>query len=300
MNLKARHFWAYLKERFPVVNMALFAILFLTVQSVATFFAPADPLPGSLGWQEALGAGAVISFFFRLRVFDEIKDYALDAHNHPHRVLQSGRVTLKALVRVSLAGGVLEAAWSALMGLPTLAIWLAAVGYSLLMRYEFFVSDYLKKRLLLYAFTHMLIMPLVIGWIWSAYAPWYDPGGGLAVLALLSLLGGFSFEIARKIHAPGAERERVDSYSKSMGYAPAILAVLALLLAGVSVQSYLLYRLRAGWLPYLVIGGLYVLTLTIYGLSLTRPREKTLKLAELLVSLFMLVSYVSIIIEANF
>jgi 4-hydroxybenzoate polyprenyltransferase len=85
-----------------------------------------------------------------------------------------------------------------------------------------------------------------------------------------------------------------------MGYAPAILAVLALLLAGVSVQSYLLYRLRAGWLPYLVIGGLYVLTLTIYGLSLTRPREKTLKLAELLVSLFMLVSYVSIIIEANF
>jgi 4-hydroxybenzoate polyprenyltransferase len=296
--MKARHFWAYLKERFPVVNMALFAILFLTVQSVAAFFSAAAPR--QLGWQEVLGGVAVISFFFRLRVFDEIKDYALDAHNHPHRVLQSGRVTLKGLLRVSLAGLVLEAAWSVLMGLPTTVAWLAAVGYSLLMRYEFFVSDYLKKRLLLYAFTHMLIMPLVIGWIWSAYAPPYRPGGGLAVLALLSLLGGFSFEIARKIHAPGEERERVDSYSKSMGYAPAILTVLGILLAGVSVQGYLLFTLHAGRLPYLVIGGLYVLTLTVYGLSLSRPREKTLKLAELLVSLFMLVSYVSIIIEANF
>jgi len=184
--------------------------------------------------------------------------------------------------------------------MPALAIWLAAVAYSLLMRYEFLVSDYLKKRLLLYAFTHMLIMPLVIWWIWSAYAYWFVFAGHLAVLALLSLLGGFSFEIARKIHAPGEERERVDSYSKAMGYAPAILTVLALLLAGVSVQGYLLYLLYAGWLPYLVIGGLYVLTLACYGLSLTRPRAKTLKRAELLVSLFMLVSYVSIIIEANF
>lgn len=298
--MKARHFWAYLQERFPVVNMALFAILFLTVQSVAAIAAPFDPHPPPPGWREGLGAAAVISFFFRLRVFDEIKDYALDAHNHPHRVLQSGRVTLRGLVRVSLAGGVLEALWSAHMGMPALATWLAAVAYSLLMRYEFFAGDYLKKRLLLYAFTHMLIMPLVIWWIWSAYAYWLVVAGHLAVLALLSLLGGFSFEVARKIHAPGEERERVDSYSKSLGYAPAILTVLALLLAGVSVQGYLLYLLYAGWLPYLVIGGLYVLTLALYGLSLTRPREKTLKLAELLVSLFMLVSYVSIIIEANF
>jgi hypothetical protein len=44
---------------------------------------------------------------------------------------------------------------------------------------------------------------------------------------------------------------------------------------------------------------LYGLTLVTYGLSLTRPREKNLKLAELLVSLFMLVSYVSIILQIN-
>ncbi|HEX8529607.1 MAG TPA: hypothetical protein VF646_06270 [Cytophagales bacterium] len=298
--MKARHYWAYLQERFPVVNMALFAILFLTVQSVAAFYAPVQLHDPPLGGWEVLGALAVISFFFRLRVFDEIKDYALDAYNHPHRVLQSGRVTLKGLRRVSLAGGVLEVLWSAHMGLPALVLWGVAVGYSLLMRYEFFVSDYLKKRLLLYAFTHMLIMPLVIWWIWSAYAYWYVLRGPLAVLALLSLLGGFSFEIARKIHAPGAERERVDSYSKSMGYAPAILTVLALLLAGVLEQGYLLYLLGAGWWPYLVVGGLYGLTGGVYGLALARPREKNLKLAELLVSLFMLVSYVSIILHLNF
>jgi len=296
---EVRHLLAYIQERFSVINMALFAILFLTVQSVATFLSP-SPSALPWGWREGLGILATISFFFRLRVFDEFKDYALDAVNHPHRVLQSGRITLNQLFKVSLAGLPLEIAWSWGMGWPTLLCWLFAVGYSLLMRYEFFVSKFLKKNLLLYAFTHMLIMPLVILWIWSAYVPNYGVNEQYVVLALLSLLGGFSFEMARKIHAPKAERERVDSYSKSMGYVPAILAVLVILLAGVAVQSYLLYTLQAGVVPFLVLGMLYLLTLVVYGLSLSRPREKTLKLAELLVSLFMLVSYVSIIFEANF
>ncbi len=289
---------AYLHQRFPVVNMALFAVLFLTVYSVASFFWPAAKLT-HFGGYEALGMVAVISFFFRLRVFDEIKDYALDAVNHPDRVLQSGRVSLGQLLRVSLVGGVVEVAWSALMGWPTLGCWVLAVAYSLLMRYEFFVGHYLKKRLLLYAITHMLIMPLVIGWIWSAYAPAHlsQP---LLLLAALSLLGGFSFEMARKIHAPDAERDGIDSYSKSMGYAPAIVTVLLVLLVGVGVQGYLLNGLNASRLPFVIIGLLYLLTVGVYLVSLTRPGEKTLKLAELLVSLGMLVSYVSIILVVNF
>jgi 4-hydroxybenzoate polyprenyltransferase len=295
--MNAKNLAAYLGQRFPVVNMALFAILFGTVYSVATFFSPAS---APFGWRELLGMGATISFFFRLRVFDEIKDYALDAVNHPHRVLQSGRVTLRQLVTLSLVASTLEVAWSLLMGWPTVVCWLAALGYSLLMRYEFFVGSYLKKSLVLYAFTHMLIMPLVILWIWSGCVPGFGLSVHLGVLAALSLLGGFSFEIARKIHAPDAERELVDSYSKSLGYAGAILTVLTILLAGVAVQGYLLFSLRAGLLPFLVIGLLYLLTLLIYLRSLSRPREKTLKLAELLVSLFMLVSYLSIILEANF
>ena len=296
--MKLKDLFAYVNERFPVINTALFAILFLTVYSVADFFWPRFS-PAGLGWREAWGMAAVVSFFFRLRVFDEQKDYALDAVNHPHRVLQSGRVTLGQLRNVSLAGALLELTWSVIMGMPTLVCWLLAVSYSLLMRYEFFVSRYLQERLVLYALTHMLIMPFVIGWVWSAYVPDYSMTAPLVLLAVLSLLGGFSFEIARKIHAPEAERELIDSYSKAMGYATAIVTVLLVLLTSVAVQCYLLITLQAHALPFVVIGLLYLLTLTTYLYSLTKPQEKTLKAAHVLVSLSMLVSYLSVILVVN-
>ncbi len=60
----------------------------------------------------ALGALATVSFFFRLRVFDEEKDYALDAVNHPQRVLQTGRVTLPPLRALAWVGAALELVWS--------------------------------------------------------------------------------------------------------------------------------------------------------------------------------------------
>ena len=89
---------AYLQERFPFVNMALFAILFATVFTVAgrASAGSAGPLP-PFGPGEVVGMLAAISFFFRLRVFDEIKDYASDAVLYPQRVLQSGRVSLQQL-----------------------------------------------------------------------------------------------------------------------------------------------------------------------------------------------------------
>ncbi|UYZ59481.1 UbiA prenyltransferase family protein [Hymenobacter latericus] len=290
-----RHFPAYLHERFPLVNMALFAILFLTVLAVAQATQPAKP--AGFGPQEAVGILATISFFFRLRVFDEIKDYASDLAHFPHRVLQSGRVSLGQLKRVAWAGLVLEAAWSAWVGWGTLLAWALVVGYSLLMRYEFGVREWLRARLVLYAFTHLLIMPLIIGWVWSAYAARPLLSVPLLLLALLSLLGGLSFEIARKIKTPEAERAGVDSYSRTLGYAGAIVAVLVVLLAGVLVQGYLLNLLATRLWPFALMGVLYLVTVGTYLGSLAKPRTKTLKVAELLVSLFMLTSYVSIIVE---
>lgn len=279
---------AYFAERFPPVNMALFAILFLTVWTVAT-----TGTSTPFGWREAVGVLATISFFFRLRVFDEIKDYATDARHYPDRVLQSGRVTLRQLAVLATGGAALELAWSAAMGTPALLGWGLAVGYSLAMRYEFFVSDFLKKRLVLYAVTHLLIMPLVIGWLWSAYAT--DFSLRLALLAALSLLGGGAFEVARKIRAPEAERPGVDSYSQALGYRGAIVAVLVVLGIGVGVQRFLLDEIGAG-------SGLFLLVL-LPGLAAAQqyfrvwhePDEPALRRAERLVSVFLLLSYLSVI-----
>ena len=297
--MKWKNLPAYFAERFPAINMALFAILFVTVYSAASYFAGFSEA-AAFGWKEAGGVLATISFFFRLRVFDEIKDYDLDALNHPQRVLQSGRVSLKQLVSLSIAGSLLEISWSLWVGFPTLLCWLAAAGYSLLMRYEFFVGSFLKKRLVLYAFTHMLVMPLIILWVWSAYAPAYEISRAYFILGALSLLAGFSFELARKIHTRSAERELVDSYSKSLGFQASIIAVLLVLLGGVFTQTYLLNLLQAAPWTYYLIGALYLATLCLYIYSIIRPNEKMLRAAEKLVSLFMLASYLSLIIELRF
>lgn len=66
---------AYFHERFPPVNMMLFIILFFTVYSISSL-SEATPIGGFV----MLGGVAVVtSFFFRLRVFDEIKDYEMDS-----------------------------------------------------------------------------------------------------------------------------------------------------------------------------------------------------------------------------
>jgi hypothetical protein len=289
-------FWAYLRQRFPPVNMALFAVLFLTVWSVAAAARPASG-PAGFGWREAGGIVATISFFFRLRVFDEIKDFALDARTHPERVLQQGRVTLPQLQKLAWAGAALELGWSVAQGGAVVAGWGLALAYSLAMRYEFGAPAWLRARLLVYAGTHMLIMPLIIFWLWLAYGPVFETR--LALLMLLSLLGGFAFELARKTHAPAAERAGVDSYSRTLGLRGAVAAVGAVLLGGVAVQAWLLNQLSAGPWPYAVLAGLLGGTIAVYWAALARPREQVFRRAEVLVSLFILSSYLSIICHVH-
>lgn len=291
--MEIKHLYAYGKERFPAVNMALFAILFTTVMCIATY---TMDKPLQFGVNELLGCLAVISFFFRLRVFDEIKDYDIDMINHPHRVLQTGRITIKDLWAVSIAFGVIEIGWSLMNGIETLVAWTCALVFAVLMRYEFFVGKFLKKYLFIYAVSHMMIMPLVIYWVWSAYTD-VSFNYNLLLLSSLSVVSGFAFEMARKIKLQGDERNSVDSYSKVVGYANAIFLVLLILLVGVFDQFALLQSLNSRLWPFLLIGTLYVMIAVLYVSALIRPRRETLKFSELMVSLFMLFSYVSIIIE---
>jgi len=295
MNLK--NLLAYFNERFPLINMGLFAILFLTVSSVAHFFSfSIQNYLSNIIW----GIVAVISFFFRLRVFDEIKDYKIDMINHPNRVLQSGRVKLNQLMFVSFIMFIPEIAWTIFNGKTAILCWAVLLLYSLLMRYEFFVSKFLKTQLLLYAATHMLIMPLIILWVWAAFSPDNLFVKPYFLLASLSFLSGFCFEIARKTHAPNAEITTIDSYSQTIGFMNAIKLILLFLSLGVFVQFYLLNLINAVWWSFTLIALLFFSIAFIYFLSAKKFNEMFLRKAELLVSLFMLMSYLTIIITINF
>jgi 4-hydroxybenzoate polyprenyltransferase len=291
--MEIRHLYAYSKERFPVVNMILFAILFTTVMCIATYTMGKAV---QFGLNELLGCLAVISFFFRLRVFDEIKDYTIDLINHPHRVLQTGRITIKDLWVVSVAMGVIEIGWSLMNGIETFIAWIFALAFATLMRYEFFAGKFLKKYLFIYAVSHMMIMPFVIYWVWSAYTE-LSFNYNLLLLSSLSVISGFAFEIARKFKLHSDERDSVDSYSKIVGYANAVFLVLLILLMGVLDQFALLKSINSRLWPFLLIGALYIMIAMLYVSALVSPRREKIKFSELMVSLFMLFSYVSIIIE---
>ncbi|RYY11790.1 MAG: hypothetical protein EOO36_18480, partial [Cytophagaceae bacterium] len=154
MNL--RNLGAYLHERFSPINMGLLVVLFGTVRGLAALAGALQRGPASADGPGlvALGALATVSFFFRLRVFDEEKDFAQDALHHPHRVLQTGRVTLPQLRALAWAGAALEAGWSAAQEIDTLLLWGIALVYSVLMRVEFGVGRWLRARLVLYALSH--------------------------------------------------------------------------------------------------------------------------------------------------
>ncbi|MGL1885151.1 MAG: hypothetical protein OCD76_01455 [Reichenbachiella sp.] len=292
--MQFKYLLPYLNERFPFVNMFLFVILFMTVMSCSQF---ATDTAFHFQWLDVLGAVATIGFFFRLRVFDEIKDYDLDCQLHPQRILQSGKIRLKELKVLAYFFLIIELSWSGMMGLNTLLFYWLCLIYSLLMRYEFFISEFLKKRLVLYALSHMMIMPLIILWLWSVWQGQFIWSMSLVILMSLSVLGGFSFELARKIHAPDAEREGQDSYSKALGLKGAVLAVLVVLLLGVLAQFQLLTLIEAGVWTFALIAILYVVALLIYIKGWITPQQSLFRKAELVVSLFMLFSYVTVIIE---
>lgn len=292
--MKSNQLGKYLKERFPVVNMLLFAILFAAVFSVASFPNNDWQLFGAHVWGGML---AVISFFFRLRVMDEIKDFESDAVLYPGRVLQSGRIQLPFLIRLAALGLIWELVWSILLGHAALLAWAIAVAYSIAMRYEFFVKNWLRERLALYAISHLLIMPAVIAWIWFAYRS--DFSNPLYILMALSVLAGFCFEIARKTHAPAAEREGVASYSKSMGLRPAVYSIWALLAVSLLLQAVLFTQLGIGWPALVLLALVFAVLVWRYLIALKDLADTHFRQGELLSSIYMLLSYLVLIVALN-
>lgn len=284
-----RNLGPYLLQRFPPIGMALFVILFLTVKRLAHV---ADATAFSFLWTDVLGLVAVISFFFRLRVFDEQKDYKDDLIHYPDRILQSGKITIRELRNIAIGGGILEITWSYLSGgTSCLLLWTLTFGYSLAMRYEFGISTWLKPRLVLYAFSHMLIMPLVIAWVWSGHTLITRDTGLLGLLMALSLTGGFAFELARKIHAPQAEKAGITTYSSLLGMGGSVAAVLGVLLTGTGILSLLFAQTQLPAWTQGLMWGFLAGTAAVYLWAVLKQAERSFRLGEILVSLFMLLSY---------
>ena len=224
---------AWANERFPLAN----AVLFLVLYAAALLFGRSLSTIGVLTISafDCLGFMAVWSFFLMLRIFDEHKDYELDCHNHPERVLQSGVIELSHLKGLGVLAIGIQFGYSAFAdgGLgPITMSWGVVMVWSTLMAVEFFCGEWLEKRLILYALSHMLVMPIALVWMAQIGAGATPLNGDIWWLAGLSFLSGAAFEVTRKLKAPEDERPTVDSYTKVMGISLAPLVVICLLGGG--------------------------------------------------------------------
>jgi len=246
---------AYLGERFPPLGHGLIVIAYYASNhSVASALAtPSEPV--TLGLNALAGAVTVFLFFFHLRMFDEHKDREDDDTFHAERVLQRGVVTLRELRTVGIAGIGLEFVLAALCGPAALVSLAIAFVYSLLMLREFFVREWLKRHFVVYALSHMLVMPLlaavVLGFatglhIWQA-PPWFW------AFAAFGFLAGLNFEVSRKMKAPEDEVDGVDSYTKILGTFTAAYAVLVLRALDVAIAAAVGTRLGVGKWFYAVL-----------------------------------------------
>ena len=234
----------WIDERFPLPNAVLFFILYLLSAVVARSTHNGE---SSLVLFDIVSCLVTWLLFLLVRIFDEHKDYELDVLNHPKRVLQSGLITLnhlKVLGAISIVAQVLLSLYLDAFSVgPVTLAWAMMFTYLCLMGVEFFCGEWLEKRLTLYAFSHMLLMPITVYWLANLAVPGIELNTPLILTMLLSFVSGFCFEITRKTRGPEEERDTVDSYSKIFGTKGSAYVVVLLLSSMLLFQILLLLSL---------------------------------------------------------
>jgi 4-hydroxybenzoate polyprenyltransferase len=233
----------------------------------------------------------ILSFFFRMRLFDEIKDYKTDINVNPTRPLPRGLLRINQVKKMILALMLIELPLAASMGLPVFAAYVMGLCFSLLMYNEFFLSDFLRDKLTTYAVSHTFVS-IILGMITS-----FALVGSPSTLSMDASFGFFLsnwalfnlFEFARKSFAPSEERENVPTYSGLFG----IKGAWALSMSQILLTHAALYLATQSWnITFAGITLTYIILSLYYVIS---GSEKSAVFFRLLTSVVLLLSEISIL-----
>lgn len=281
---------AYTKERFPLGPIALFVFL-LTFSPAALF----GFLTGtSFDWDSGTLWAAFASTFLlmlQLRMMDEIKDAEKDRIAYPERLLSRGVVTQAHVKAVLVTVVALQLAINLVLGGKLLLLWAVTSAWSFLMFKEFFLGEWLEKRLGLYFLTHQVILFPIVAYSGAALCG-VDAVLGLnsLPLALLALsLPSSVYEISRKTWSPDRESVHADSYTRVWGRTRTVALTAVLMSAQIYVQGRL-GGAREVHLGLLAVAALVYLMLA--ALFLKNPVRKTSKNLEHAGSLFLLLAHI--------
>jgi len=228
-NLSVAMRWRlYFRERFPLALHAPVIAVFSGSSFAYSWVVRGQRGPPALGL--AVAFAVVLLFFLQLRFLDEFKDYSEDLRFRPYRPVPRGIVTLRSLGRLGVVTAAIQAIASALLGTHVLIALVVVWAYSGLMAAEFFAHRWLRAHPLVYLASHMVVVPLIVGYVATC-------AGVQVIAAPLLWLGAMSymsfcvFEIGRKIRSPADEQQGVETYSALWGRRRAAMAWLAAMAA---------------------------------------------------------------------
>ena len=291
-----------IKERFPLPAFLPLILVFFAAngmfaaKSIESTFA-------YLSKSSIIGSIITLLIFFHLRIFDEIKDLETDKLAHPERPLARGLISVKEAKIIGITVLLLELIGASLISLQSLSALLLVIFYSILMYKEFFISEWLQPRLIIYALVHAPVSPLISLFIFSTVTgiePWAIPAA-FAIFLTATYFVSNVFEFSRKTFLREEEEEHRDSYSKIMGTAGAGWLVLGYITSAVILTS--LAAMKLDNIPaffYQLLG--IVLGISFFSslfLSI-KKNSKAVKLFRLNGSIFILLYNAVIIIGVYF
>ena len=255
----------FINERFPLYThlLLIFSFYFGTI----LLFSRINPVNNWFNYKIILGMVNILLIFLQLRVFDEIKDYKTDLVIHPERPLARGLLSLKEAKIIAFIIILFEFAISLFISMFSTVFLLFVIVYSLLMYKEFFVKEFLSKRIFLYAITHTPITGLIILYIFSIYHNIIKFNLSTSFLLIIGFFQAIIFEFSRKTLILEKEKDKMDTYSKKIGFTKATLLVLLIFLITLFFVLYLGVLLKLS-LFYLICnisyGILYILITIVF------------------------------------
>lgn len=279
----------FIKERFSPAAYIPMIVVFTAVNGLYACQVAGEEWRWS---RFALTLLMILSFFFRLRLFDEIKDYEVDLKINPTRPLARGLIKIPTVKKALLGLITVELAIAFYLGWDCFMIHAMAVGFSLLMYEEFFIGDFLRPHLTTYAVTHTFSSFLL-----SLSAAVSVSAVSLDELPLSSFLFFLMnwcffnlFEFARKTYASREEKDAVPSYSKIFSRGGAWALSLSQAALGVGLVLFLSFNLLvlSAFVAYALVSLIYLLKDTPTAAKLFRDLSGLYLLVHYVILLFLL------------
>ena len=286
-----KNFKIYLNERFPLGKNSIFVLIFTLSGYIYTgllynskiinqIFSKEIKVP--MPWHKIAALFIIIfMFFLQLRITDEFKDYEEDLKYRAYRPVQRGVVTLKALGKIGIATVIIQIILAYIIDFKIIYFMIIVWFYMFLMAKEFFIKEWLTKRILIYALSHVVIMIfitlvivnatqyIVLGEAENIFKfvalQRYRHNIDIALIPLFTLnyLNGIVLEIGRKTRRADEEEHGVQTYSKLWGKKKAVV-ILSLLFA---VEYFLvILGLSYTYEKYFLFSGLTLLIILIISI----------------------------------